>query len=232
LRIVGRQVRFLSKFFLSRSNSLVHGIEIFKEHLDDGLVQEIAEARAEQDFYTFQTVLDAVKEAFPAYCDPIMAGLVEMLAFDAIVGNNDRHPANWGAIVPLKENGPAPRFSPIYDTARALFWNCDETRVARIISSPDLLRSYVERSRPQIGWDWRDGIKKLGHFDLIYLIYPNYRLILDRLRCYTPLDDCANLVAREFSELMTPQRRKAVIECLRLRHQLYVEAISKERDSP
>ena len=56
--------------------------------------------REEQCFYTFQTVCTAVEERFPKNVDKIMNGMVEMLTFDALVGNNDRHPANWGVITP------------------------------------------------------------------------------------------------------------------------------------
>ena len=65
LRIVGTQVRFLSRYFLKKGESLFHGIDLFKMHLsDEGFVDEIAEAREEQSFYTFQTVLRAVEDIF------------------------------------------------------------------------------------------------------------------------------------------------------------------------
>jgi hypothetical protein len=110
LLMVAGQVRFLSKYFLQRNESLVHGIEIFKDHLDVEMVEQIAKRRAEQEFYTFQTVSAAIAEKFPRHRQEIMAAFVEMLAFDALVGNNDRHPANWGVIVPIQQGMP-PRFS-------------------------------------------------------------------------------------------------------------------------
>lgn len=54
-----------------------------------------------------------------------------MLVFDAIVGNNDRHFYNWGVIVDLKGMKP-PRFSPVYDTARGLFWNQSEEWIEKL----------------------------------------------------------------------------------------------------
>ena len=71
LRIVGNQVRFLSLYFLAPHESLFHGIDIFKSHLDSDLVEEIAETRQEQHFYTFQTVRAAVEERFPDYVNEI-----------------------------------------------------------------------------------------------------------------------------------------------------------------
>lgn len=97
LRVVAGQVRFLSKYFLAKNESLVHGLEIFRRHLDDEMVKAIAATREEQHFYTFQTVLAAITDIYPEHTDLIMRGMVELLAFDAIAGNNDRHPLNTTA---------------------------------------------------------------------------------------------------------------------------------------
>ena len=54
LRVVGTQVRFLSRYFLLRHESLTHGLDIFKRYLEDeALVHEIAENKQEKAFYTF-----------------------------------------------------------------------------------------------------------------------------------------------------------------------------------
>ena len=226
LRFVGRQVRFLSRYFLRRgSESLVHGIEIFKRVLDEEMVNEIAAARAEQDFYTFQTVCSAMKDSFSeCWCD-LMAGLVEMLAFDALVGHNDRHPANWGIIVPIKAGG-RPRFSPIYDTARALFWNDDEKKVANRLTNEQAFEGYINRSRPQIGWDGRSNI---GHFELVRLVneeFPEYGAVFAKFRAREPLDRVRDVLETEFSRMMSKQRIELIGRCLRRRHQLLGEALS------
>ncbi len=56
-----------------------------------------------------QTIDDAIAGRFPEEHANIMRRLVEMISFDALVGNNDRHPANWGIVVELK-GARAPRF--------------------------------------------------------------------------------------------------------------------------
>jgi HipA-like C-terminal domain len=170
LRIVGNQVRFLSRYFLSRDESLYHGIDLFKSHLDSEMVEEIAQRRIEQEFYTFQTVCTAVEERFPGSFDEIIGDLVEMLTVDALVGNNDRHPANWGVITPTRGQ-KSPRFSPVFDTARALFWNVIDRNVQAILRERQRFDSYVRRSVPQIGWD---HCERVGHFELIHNIHAGY----------------------------------------------------------
>jgi hypothetical protein len=217
LRIVGSQVRFLSRYFLRRGESLFHGIDLFREYLgDEEIVNDIAECREEQHFYTFQTVLEAVKNTFPDQVAGIMSGMVEMLTFDALVGNNDRHPLNWGVITPTSGPKP-PRFSPVFDTARALFWNLDEKTVRSILASDTRLLGYIDRSRPQIGWD---QCSRVGHFELIRKIfgcYSEFRTIIDNLVSKDVASETADIVESEFSRLLSDERRRLILHCLQQR---------------
>lgn len=123
LRIVDGQVRFMSKYFLDRrAEQLTHGAEIFELCLGKEDYARIADKKEESEYFTFQMTAEAIGNAFPGYEAEIVSGFVEMLAFDALIGHNDRHPYNWGVIVPIRK-ARAPRFSPMFDTARALFWN-------------------------------------------------------------------------------------------------------------
>jgi hypothetical protein len=233
LRIVAGQVRFLSRYFLRRrQESLVHGLEIFRRYLDDDdMVNEIASRKQEQEFYTFETVYEALFEIFSDHVDRIMPDLVEMLAFDALVGNNDRHPLNWGVIAPVAKVGRI-IFSPVFDTARGLFWNLDDSQLAPYIESSERLRAYVDRSRPQIGLNGRESP---NHFDLITHIYtdhPAYRGNLEKFRTAELVSACCRVVDGEFHSLMSETRRRAICRCLELRHKLYCEATSTKQGEP
>jgi hypothetical protein len=226
LRRVGRQVRFLSKYFLSPRESLVHGIEIFKHHLDDDeFVEQVAKARAELEIYTFQTATAAVKERFPEYAEAILQGMVEMLAFDALIGHNDRHPANWGVVVPVTKTG-VPRFSPIFDTARALFWNRPESDVVKILADKTALEGYIDRSKVKIGWD---NCKKPGHFDIVGRIAaecPEFRAAAGKFASWDKLATCFDMIDIEFGRTLSQPRRTLIKECLTRRYDRYCKAIS------
>jgi HipA-like C-terminal domain len=227
IRMIGKQVRFLSRYFLrKRDQSLYHGIEMFKSHLDSDLVEEIARTRREQEFYTFQTVCRAVNDTFPSHVDNIMRGMVEMLTFDALVGNNDRHALNWGVVTAAKNDEP-PRFSPVFDTARALFWNASEPRIRQLLSDKAMMDGYVRRSAPQIGWDNQDSI---GHFDLIKNIYREYALFRSAIMKYSHVERVSaveELLEREFSQIMSIDRRSLILKCLVVRQGLLREAASE-----
>lgn len=219
LRVVGRQVRFLSKYFLNRKREqLVHGLEIFKRHLDEEMVEEIAAKRWEAEFYTFQTVIEAMRDCYPEHWQSLMDDFVELLAFDALVGNNDRHPMNWGVIVPVTSKG-RPRFSPIFDTARGLFWRSPETDLRKMEADNQKFASYLNQSRPQIGWD---GRSRLDHFQLIGAIcaeYPEYRDRIHKMADECPIDDCVGAIKKEFQGLMSDVRIRMIERCLRARHE-------------
>lgn len=213
---VGRQVRFLSRYFLRGQESLTHGIEIFREELGHEMVEEIADKRLEREFYTFSTVLDSIHRAYPIEQDEIIPAFIKMLLFDAIIGNNDRHPANWGVITSAKQSIRS-RFSPIFDTARGLFWNMDEQGVRTRLNDPKSLESYVQRSKPLIGWD---GEKELDHFTLIQRIiqnYPEYKSIIAGAISHLDLEKCANMVNGEFGHLLSEERLHLIDRCLGLR---------------
>jgi hypothetical protein len=144
LMFVRGQLRFLSRYFLKKRESLVHGAEIFAGYLqDEKFVEEVEKKNQARDIFTFQFVEDALLDRFPEDVDEILQGFVKLLGFDALVGNNDRHFYNWGVITDVAGR-TKPRFSPVYDTARALFWNTTDAAIEETrISALDQL---VERS--------------------------------------------------------------------------------------
>jgi len=115
LRIVHGQLRFLSKYFLQSEDILVHGAQIYSTYLeenDDKFIQEIEDQNWARALLTFQFTHEAVKFLFPQQFQSIMNHLVELLVFDAITGNNDRHFYNWAVITHIEGLNP-PKLSPI-----------------------------------------------------------------------------------------------------------------------
>ena len=154
------QIRFLSRYFLRRNQRLEHGAQIFAGYLkDDQFVEEVEQEGATQDLFTFQFIQEAIQEQFPDQARSILRGYTRMLAFDAIVGNNDRHHYNWGVIV-HGHRRHEPYFSPIYDSARALFWNDSESKLEEIKKDPDPQRlpalycSVRQKLAPKDGLGW------------------------------------------------------------------------------
>lgn len=218
------KLRFLSEYFLRPDERLEHGAEIYAGYLaDETLVEEIEkDRRTVRNFFTFQFTERALQHRFEqgGLSEKIMADLVKMLCFDAITGNNDRHIYNWGVICPVKGNR-VPRFSPVYDSARGLFWNESEVRLARFQEkTPDgvtNLEKYVQGSMPRIGWE---GVQNPNHFDLARLVYqnrPEFRFIFDDMVDPGCEANAYVLLEKEFGKLFSPTRYLLIRKCLNLR---------------
>lgn len=212
LRLVHGQIRFLSKYFLEEGDILVHGAQLYSACLlenDDRFVEEIERNKLSRSLLSFQITNEAVRFSFPDQHSSIMTALVELLAFDAIIGNNDRHFYNWAVITDL-EGKKAPTFSPIYDTARGLFWNVPESTIEKKYYQGKgknekintvALEAYIQSSRPKIGWeDWNEK-KEINHFqllELIYKYYPEYQNICKNLFNSLNLQNIQNLLGEKF----------------------------------
>jgi hypothetical protein len=222
------QIRFLSEYFLRPDESLIHGAEIFAGYLaDKDFVEQVGERRMERDIFTFQVVEDAVLSRFPDHAGAIMRGFVRLLGFDTIIGNNDRHHFNWGVITHVLGKRP-PRFSPVFDTARGLLWNTDETKLCAQESRMDqFLDRYVKECYPLLGWD---GAGNPNHFELIAKIvdhFPAYGRDLMGVAKLDLVEQVSRLLETEFNELFSSRRKKFILTCLRKRAELYSDIVTR-----
>lgn len=227
---IDNQIRFLSRYFLKSEESLVHGKEIFAQYVRSSeLVTEIDDGRLAHEMFTFQFICDALIDAFGDLADGLIDDFVRLLAFDALTGNNDRHHLNWGVVTHARHLHP-PVFAPIYDSARALFWNFDEQKLLDWNVSEEKRRrkinKYVKGARPQTGWE---GIELKNHFDLMGCISncdSGFKAILQSYCDPGLLTQVVEMVNTEFGSLMSDLRRAMISDCLTLRFKLYCEAVS------
>lgn len=218
LRMSGIQLRFLSKFFLKKGESLVHGAEIFAGYLEDkDFVEEVENKGLAREFYTFEFVKEALVFNFGENSEHILVDFVKMLVFDAIVGNNDRHFYNWGIIVDV-EKKKKPTFAPIFDTARGLYWNNKEEFIKESLKDKKTIeakiKKYTVNSKPKTGWD---GIEDINHFKLIEKIYLSdfrYKKIIEEMIDDRYLSKTLQLIDADFVNLLSEERREIIKRCL------------------
>jgi len=132
-------------------------------------------------------VCEAIRVPFPESEKRIVKGRVEMLAFDCLIGHNDRHPYNWGIIVPIYKLH-APRFSPVFDTARALFWNVPETRVRQMVSDRKQLETYISKCAPPFSWDKDPDVDFFRLMALIWKQFDEYKPHINKFINETALE--------------------------------------------
>jgi HipA-like C-terminal domain len=179
-------LHFLSRSFRREGEQLVHG-SLMVEMLglaDPAEIEQIRTVAQQQGIFD----IDFVETVMRAFCgadfDAVFDKFVAMLVFDALIGSMDRHPRNWGVIRPMKDPGAGAghfRFSPIYDSARALLWDMNDAKVEALSASNEELKRYIDRSSPRIGLP--HAVRKCNHFDLLsYLASKHKALLSNNLR--------------------------------------------------
>jgi len=225
-------VRFLSRhFFNRREEQLIHGSQLVAACFDlqeKDLDAEIL--REEWRFYTVDLVVGVLKDFWPDAWKPLVESFSRMMAFDALVGANDRHAQNWGVVQNVKLKDAAPRFAPVFDTARGLMWNSKESALCEWRESnmvTEKIEAYAGRSLPLIGIE---APKRPNHFDVMaYLLrQPQLRKpAADVIRAFDPNAN-ARMLHRDFRRLLSRTRLEFIDNLLRYRHARLIELLKKE----
>lgn len=223
LAIINGQLKFCSEFFLKRqSQILIHGAEMHSGYLsDEEFIKEIDVKKEERSLISYEFCINSIKHSFKENPE-IIDGFNQMLLHDAIIGNNDRHMYNWGVISSITGEHP-PYFSPIYDSARGLFWNDDEKKIISLHkiakSNPTkALRKYSENSMPKIHWEEYGDV---NHFELITLIKDDYSSYGEKMKnkfALIPFEKSLQSILKEFIHLMSKERLELILLLLNKRY--------------
>jgi hypothetical protein len=87
------------------------------------------------------------------------------LAFDALIGNTDRHPDNWGILARVNaQNKRSFRLAPVFDNGTSLAYERTEKSLAENWDN-NRLAAYVDRGKHHCGW-MRSQDAPAGHISL------------------------------------------------------------------
>ena len=150
--------------------------------------------------YTFSFVCEALKKYGYSRFIP---DFIEILIFDAIIGNSDRHQGNWGFIhkrdVSSNENSKSlksvlkslrkrkkedvskDRISPIYDSGCCLGREFSDEVLAQKLKEPESFDSFIRGSKAELRCDDTPK-KKVTHFELLKYIMDSdqsYKTIIE-----------------------------------------------------
>jgi len=233
LVVANNQIRFLSRNFLAKNQKLIHGIEVLFEYFEDEeFVKEIdKDKKNRRKYLTFKLIEDAISTVYPKSAADLLDSFIQLLTFDAIVGNNDRHHYNWGFIGDVeKVKNRQPVFAPIYDTARALLWNKTDQSVRNMYkqhfnNSQDLI-AYIEKSKPRVSFERNDSA---NHFELInYLSNYNkqYKRIIENMISIEKEETLLNYFKDNWYNLFIFERSELILEIIKLRFSKLREVVS------
>ena len=217
-------VRYMSRYFLRpHEQSLIHGVELVAQAfgVEKSEVARAAESKAhESEFYTvamIDDVLATVSES-TALHERLRAGFIRMMAFDALIGANDRHAENWGTVEDVRSSRLI-GFAPIYDTARGLLLRISDTALASWYASDPAkeIARYANRSVSLIG---TGAHARPNHFQVFEQMVgdPRFRGIASHLIHAFSLHSVDQILRNEFSSLVSRIRLRAIRDLLRYRH--------------
>lgn len=224
-------VHFLSEFFLKPSEQLLHGVEAFALALDtnkEAVFDEVhTGAGAEQEFYTLSMVKEVLMEV--AWPRQTGAALVEsfarMIAFDALLGVQDRHAQNWGIVHDTITK--TRRFAPLFDSARGLYLRIDDAKLEKHRSSRPFMCDYAARATPLVG----TGDGPCNHFGLFKAMLNAYDppAVHSALRVVeSATRDRVRSVLRSFDPLLSSTRLEMIDDLVACRratlHQMAADA--------
>ncbi|WP_337181427.1 HipA domain-containing protein [Shinella sp.] len=90
--------------------------------------------------------------------------------FDAIIGNGDRHPDNWGLLASSTTGNEFDyRMAPLFDNGSSLSYGETDEQLARYQD----VDAYIRRGRHHCAWD--GGLKGDRHLDLCKLFFETYK---------------------------------------------------------
>lgn len=100
--------------------------------------------------------------------------ILQMILFDALIGNSDRHSNNWGIItgIDIDKSVLVFRFCPLYDNGSSLCAYEDMENI-NIFSNDNMKYEALinTKSKSTIGWN---DIRPIRHFELIQHIRDEY----------------------------------------------------------
>lgn len=211
-------LRFASRNFQNPDETLIHGSVLFQQTFGDDLAGVGKNKWDEQRTYDISLIADLLNQVCGEDSVHLMARLIEMLVFDALIGSMDRHMQNWGLLATVGEPRRY-RFAPIFDSARALLWNCSEDKLKLLRDNRDALDGYINRSHPKIGSTTKG--RPLSHFGLIEHLTEVYAdSTLRALEKVQPkkVSEAARIVQEfPFSGIFSRERRLLVCKVLEIR---------------
>lgn len=147
------------------------------------------------------------------------------IAFDAIIGNTDRHQDNWGVLWRTSAGGMRyPRFAPAFDNGTSLLHEIMEERLPRFLED-DFAERYVARGRHHIRREISDD-KQAGHIDLLAFLVGQRRELLDVIANAINFNTCrlrerlVDLTTFQCEHELSKGRVEAILAVIEIRRKL------------
>jgi hypothetical protein len=189
--------------------------------------------------HNFQTIIYLFQQGLFADYINWKVSWTQILLFDALIGNTDRHQDNWGIIIKRGHRDKSSlgvieeiRLSPAFDNGTSMGYELPAEKF-KIFNEEKSLESYVNRGTHQLRWKL-DDIKKSGHSEMLLMLvdsYPETRQIM--LQCLENVNyQIFENILHELTKLdvpikLTPERAAFMLKLINFRHQRLLKELDK-----
>ena len=150
--------------------------------------------------------------------------LVNMLLFDALIGNTDRHQDNWGLVISSINLHFPIRLSPFFDNGTSLGHERFPERVSKWSSKQ--YDEYIIKGKHHVKWSLTDDIPIQGHVELLVKVFtkwPDTKKIAHESLAFTQEElneSLGDLVSLGGTVPLSHERIAFVLKLLSSRHAL------------
>lgn len=176
----------ISKNMCEPDQSLIEGVSLLTAYDNSYSPDD----KASYKDYTFQFICEVL---ISLGMQQHIHKIIDVIIFDSIIGNSDRHQENWGIISlrkreldsnqlskfkeflsrlkkPSQSNGMNIRplfgeFAPIYDSGCCLAREFEDEKIASLLKNKDMFEGLINRAKTEIRWEGKNG--KLKHYEVI-----------------------------------------------------------------
>lgn len=112
-----------------------------------------------------------IKKTLDIYNEEIYKEIIKIIIFDALVGESDRHPDNWGIIIILDDINSKIKVAPLFDTGNCLLYDWGKKG---IYGGENDFNSYSINRNSKIIDDSKSENDWYNHFKLVKYLYSLY----------------------------------------------------------
>lgn len=151
------------------------------------------------------------------YWEQIKMKFIDMLFFDILIGNQDRHPFNWQIL--FLETGPM--FSPIYDNGASLGFRFEDEQLMEMTLDLPKMNKYIKNTKVKAGMFEKKNVKAKDLLKYIQIHYPNElecstskleSFNMNRYKEYVHSLDIINEAQKEWLHQILPFRRQKILD--------------------